>query len=119
MTKNKIPKITEKRHYQRLECELPVRLEVDGKALNATSQNVSCGGMFLPWNEDKTFEGKKELIAFINLPDRAETIRLPAKINRLEKDLENKLKGIALEFQGLYDTNRLELDRYVKWKLLN
>lgn len=119
MTKNKIPKITEKRHYQRLECELPVRLEVGGKALNATSQNVSCGGMFLPLNENETFQEKKELIAFINLPDRAETIRLPAKINRLEKNLQNKLKGIALEFQGLYDTNRLELDRYVKWKLLN
>ena len=77
------------------------------------------GGCFCHGTTRKISKKKKELIAFINLPDHAETIRLPAKINRLEKDLKNKLKGIALEFQGLYDTNRLELDRYVKWKLLN
>ena len=118
MSQNRIPKVPEKRHYQRLQCELPVRLEYDGEAVSATSDNVSCGGMFLPINNINVSEDQP-IVAFINLPESARAVRLTARIKRIEKDPDNKFKGVALEFEGLYDSNRLEIDRYVKWRLLN
>lgn len=117
---NKMPTVPEKRHYKRLKCELPVVLEFDGETISATSQNMSCGGMYLPLQNDTFVENKPpKIIAQIMLPDRIECIKLPAKISRFEKDIQNKLKGVALEFEGLYDNNRLEIDRFIKWKLLN
>lgn len=116
--KNRIPKIPEKRHYPRIEMELPVELEVDGKKVQATTDNISCGGMFLP-DIAELLEEQQDVIAFVTLPDQSKSIRLPAKIARIERKIANNSKGIALQFDGLYDTNRLEIDRYVKWKLLN
>lgn len=118
MSNNGMPKIPEKRHYQRLECELPVVLEFEGETISATSDNVSCGGMYLPLNQIELAE-EQNVIAFISLPEKSRAVRLPARVRRVEKTTENKQAGIALEFEGLYDSNRLEIDRYVKWKLLN
>ena len=118
MSKQKMPKYTEKRHYQRLDCELPVVLETNGQKIKTTAENVSCGGMFLPFENGEVIKDQ-EFVTFIQLPNRSEAIRLAAKVRRLEKDLTDKVKGIAVEFQGLYDNNRLEIDRYVKGKLLN
>lgn len=110
---NQFPKNPEKRHYQRIELELPVEIEVNGERVSATTENVSCGGMYLP-NLNGTLEEKQEFVAIINLPDRAEAIRLKAKVLRIARE-----GNVAAEFDGLYDDNRLEIDRYIKWKLLN
>lgn len=118
MTRNKIPKEPEKRHYQRLQCELPVLLEFEGETVAATSGNVSCGGMYLPLNRTDVAEDTP-VIAFINLPDKPRAVRLPARVRRLEKDVGDNPSGLAIEFEGLYDSNRLEIDRFVKWKLIN
>jgi c-di-GMP-binding flagellar brake protein YcgR len=118
MNQNRMPKIPEKRHYQRLACELPVVLEFEGETVSATADNVSCSGMYLPLHQTELAEDQN-VIAFINLPEKSKAVRLPARVRRVEKDIENRLRGIALEFEGLYDSNRLEIDRYVKWKLLN
>lgn len=118
MTNNRMPKMPEKRHYQRLECELPVLLEFDGETVSATAENVSCGGMYLPLSREPV-EEDDPVVAFISLPEKSRAVRLAARVRRLDRDTENKTKGLALEFEGLYDSNRLEIDRYVKWKLLN
>jgi hypothetical protein len=110
------PKTPEKRHYQRIDLELPVEIEVDGRKLSATTGNVSCGGMYLP-NLQSDFKEAQGIVTFINLPSRSEAIRLNAKITRVEN--EAAAGGVAVEFDGLYDDNRLEMDRYLKWKLLN
>ncbi len=115
---NQFPKNPEKRHYQRLELELPVEIEVDGEKVSATTENVSCGGMYLP-NLNLNLADKQEFTAFINLPDRAEAVRLKAKILRVVQGLSDGPRGVAVEFDGLYDDNRLAIDRYIKWKLLN
>lgn len=115
------PKNPEKRHYQRIDMELPVEIEHDGRRVNATTENVSCGGMFLPnIDEDAGFSESQNIVAFINLPDRSETIRLTGTVRRVEVSKPaSKGHGVAVEFSGLYDDNRLEMDRYIKWKLLN
>lgn len=118
MSKHRLPNIPEKRHYQRLECGLPVVLEFEGGTVSATSDNVSCGGMYLPLHQINIAEDQT-VIAFINLPEKSRAVRLPARVRRIKKDAENRLTGVAIEFEGLYDSNRLEIDRYVKWKLLN
>lgn len=115
---NKLPKNPEKRHYQRIDLELPVDLEVNGEKVSATTENISCGGMFLP-NISAEIKEKQEVITFIRLPDRSQSIRLPAKISRVEKKLKEAQKNIAVQFHGLYDDNLMAIDHYIKWKLLN
>lgn len=116
---NQFPKTPEKRHYQRIDMELPVEIEHGGKRVSATTENVSCGGMFLP-NMDADFTELQDVVTFINLPERAEAIRLTAQVRRVENSpADGGRPGIAVEFSGLYDDNRLEIDRYIKWKLLN
>lgn len=114
---DRFPKNPEKRHYKRIDLELPVEILFEGNKVAATTENVSCGGMYLP-NIDADFSASKDIIAIVNLPDRAAAIRLSAKVARIEEG-ETKKQGVALEFDGLYDDNRLEMDRYIKWKLLN
>ncbi len=108
----------EKRHYQRLDVELDVAIEFDGQKVAVTTGNISCGGMFLP-EMDLNLEMESEVMAFVNLPDHTETIRVPCKVRRIETCTESKKIGVAFEFNRLYDDNRLQIDRYVKWKLLN
>lgn len=104
----------EKRYYKRLEEELPVQLKIAGEIIETTTQNISCGGMFLPNVCDK-LEHHKELEAFITLPEAGKPVRLAGRVLRIEKNP----CAAAIEFSGLYDDNHLEIDRYIKWKLLN
>lgn len=108
----------EKRHYQRLDITLDVSIEFDGQKIAVNTGNISCGGMFLP-EVDLNLKMESNVMAFINLPDHTESIRLPATVRRVETYTESKKIGIALEFNRLYDDNRLQIDRFVKWKLLN
>jgi hypothetical protein len=114
---NHFPKNPEKRHYQRIEMELPVEIEIDGAKVSATTENVSCGGMFLP-NMETSLGEAQEVVTYINLPERSEAVRMPAKVLRIEKK-DGHAPGVALQFHGLYDDNHLAIDRFVKGKLLN
>lgn len=116
---NQFPKTPEKRHYQRIDMELPVEIEVDGKKVSASTENVSCGGMFLP-NLAGEYCEDQDVVAFVSLPGRSAAVRLSARVRRVEEAEDPGLhNGVALQFDGLYDDNRLEIDRYIKWKLLN
>ncbi len=119
--KDNLPKRPEKRNYQRLDLELPVRLEVDGQEIVSNTQNISCGGMFLPTDESETklFNEEKELTAFITIPDECKVVKLSGRIRRVQRKSDFDPAGIAIQFSGLYDENFLEIDRYLKWKLLN
>ncbi|MBF0106677.1 MAG: PilZ domain-containing protein [Deltaproteobacteria bacterium] len=113
-----IPSRPEKRKYTRLDVELPVRLEHNGKEIESTTENISCGGMFLPiFNE--AVRADENLTAFISMPEGSRVVKLAAKICRVNTNLQGNVSGVAVQFSGLYDDNHLEIDRYIKWKLLN
>ncbi|MBU0506711.1 MAG: PilZ domain-containing protein [bacterium] len=119
---NPFPKRPEKRNYQRLELELPVRLELDGKEIETSTENISCGGMFLPMNSKKSLtelRETKELTAFITIPDECRSIKLTGNVNRVQRNTERTPIGVAIEFCGLFDENHLEISRYLKTKLTN
>ena len=108
----------EKRHYQRLDIFLDVSLEFDGQKLEATTSNISCGGMFLP-DIASLLTIESDIVVYVRLPDQTQKIKLPARVRRIDTKLESKKIGVALEFNRLYDDSRLQIDRFVKWKLLN
>ncbi len=108
----------EKRHYQRLDVLLDVSLEFNGQKIEATTSNISCGGMFLP-DIHSMLAVEADIVVFVSLPDHTQLIKLPARVRRVDAKLESKKIGVALEFSRLYDDSRLQIDRYVKWKLLH
>lgn len=118
----KLPKNPEKRHYQRLDEELPVRLEIDGRLIESTLHNISCGGMFLP-HVQIDIPKDSELKAQIALPQTSEatakTVKLSGRIVRVNPNINHQDSALAVEFNGLYDENHLEIDRYIKLKLIN
>ena len=114
--KNLLPLQPEQRHYKRIDMELPVELEYNGAKICATTQNISCGGMFIPTQEN-LFLKDDDVIAFIKLPNQSKSIKLNAKIKRIVKKLQENTDGVALQFDGLYDSNHFEIDRYIKNKI--
>lgn len=119
MSKNQIkfPKDPEKRYYQRLDLEIPVKLECDGEAIDGTTQNISCGGMYLPNIDQKDFIDKP-LTVFVQLPDHTQAVKLAGRVTRIERSSGDTSTGVAIEFSGLYDDSRLEIDSFIKKRLL-
>lgn len=117
--KNDFPKTPEQRHYKRVDLQLPVKIEIDGVVLESTTENVSCGGMFMPVSQ-KQFELQDTLVATLSLPEgHKKEVKLKGEVCRVSKNTDNSVGGIAVQFSGLYDENHLELDRLIKWNLLN
>lgn len=103
----------EKRIFRRLNAEISVDLELEEATLQAKTSNISCGGLFLRVDPSKI--GKtQELNLAIHLPSRKHPIKLTGEILRSENGIR---QGIAVQFQGLYNDNILEIDRYVKANL--
>lgn len=119
MSKNvlKFPKDPEKRYYQRLDLEVPVKLECNGEAIDSTTQNISCGGMYLPNVDQKDFIDKP-LTVFIQLPEHESAVKLAGRVTRVERSANSEQTGVAIEFSGLYDDSRLEIDSFIKKRLL-
>lgn len=113
-----MPKRAEKRHYQRIAAELPVRIEYGGKTVEATTENISCGGMFLG-GLNRELNPDDTVTAFVTLPEDCKVVKLSGRVCRVQPTADSAVQGIAVQFRGLYDENRLEIDRYVKWRLLN
>lgn len=110
------PKNPEKRHYKRIDAELPVRLEMNGQEIQSTTQNISCGGMFL--NSPQNFvKPEDSVVAFITLPGTQRAVKLNGRVCRIETQADST--GAAIEFSGLYDENHQHIDQFVKNKLLN
>lgn len=113
---NGLPKHPEKRHYKRIEEELPVELVVGDEVIQSTTENISCGGMFIP-SLPYGLSQDQDLVAIISLPTRSKAVKLSGKICRVS-NTDNQ-HGVAVQFSGLYDENHHEIDCYVKGKLLN
>lgn len=112
----KLPQRAERRHYNRIDDELPVDLVFNGQNITTTTQNVSCGGMFLPLQKVSLHE-TEGITAFVKLPTRTEAVKLNGTVQRLELSADGTLVGVAVHFSGLYDEGRMSIDQYVKRKL--
>ena len=112
----KFPKVVEKRFHKRLDCELPVELFFDGKAVLATTANVSCGGMFMPLKKGDAKENAP-ITVVLTLPEQQKSVRIAGEIARVENQESQVLEGVAVRFNGLYNDNILMLERFIKAKL--
>lgn len=109
-----LPKKPEQRHYQRVDMELPVRLEFDGRVIESTTENISCGGMFLPKNNASSIKKDDLLTAFITLPETKKEIRMTGKICRIQKNADNT-SALAIQFSG-QDENHPDIDHLIRWR---
>lgn len=103
----------EKRIFRRVEAQVPVDLEMGNRTLTATSSNISCGGMFLVVDPAQLSE-QRNLSLAIHLPNRSKPVKLTVEVLRRET---NSRAGVAVQFQGLYNDNILEIEKFVKAKL--
>lgn len=104
----------EKRIFRRVDAKVKVDLECKDHTLNATSSNISCGGLFLLVDPEK-ISNEKTLDLVIHLPNRNKPVKLSGEILRREDDTSRH--GVAVQFQGLYNDNILEIEKFVKGKL--
>ncbi|MDL1873212.1 PilZ domain-containing protein [Deltaproteobacteria bacterium PRO3] len=104
----------EKRIFRRVDAELPVDLELGSETVQTTSSNISCGGMFLLVDPDKLGDQHK-LDVVIHLPNRKNPVKMSAEILRSES--VDDRRGVAVQFQGLYNDSMLEIEKFVKGKL--
>lgn len=108
----------ERRNYQRLNAKINVHLIMEGKQMEATTANISCGGMFLPIQEGSLHE-HNDVEVILNIPDEHKPVKVIGEVSRLQVSpiMKGRRRGVAIEFRGLYDDNRLVIDRFVKDKL--
>lgn len=105
----------EKRHHQRLSINLGVGILINGKKLNVVTENISCGGMYLPVKKTDLENPSKEIEMVLSLPDNEKPVKLIGEIARIDKSTHRE--GVAIQFKGLYDENRMAIDRFVKNKM--
>ena len=103
----------EKRIFRRVDAKVSVELELGDRTLEAISSNISCGGMFLMVDPEKV-KDQQSLNLVIHLPNRAKPVQLTGEILRQENDSR---AGVAVQFQGLYNDNILEIEKFIKTKL--
>jgi len=101
---------SEKRLFKRLEVGLDVELIVEGQPVSATTENISCGGLFLKVDPTKVTQDHN-LAVVIHLPNRGRPVELTAEILRRERE---DRQGIALRFEGLYNDNILAIEQFIK-----
>lgn len=101
----------EKRIFRRVNAELVVNLEAEDQNLQTTTTNISCGGVFLKVDPQQLSE-KEDLNVLIHLPNRLNPVKIAGKILRHE----NSKQGVAVQFNGLYNDNILEIEKFVKGK---
>lgn len=110
MGENSFLKHPERRNYQRIDVDLEVHLNIDGRSMKASASNLSCGGLFLPM-EKPSLHKNSNLEMTLHLPDQKRPIKI------LGTTVHRAGKGVAVQFQGLYDENIMAIDHFVKHKL--
>lgn len=103
----------EKRIFRRVDAEVDVDLDLGEQKVKATCSNISCGGMFLTVDPQQVAD-KQQLDLVIHLPNRQKPVKLTGEILRTETQSRF---GVAVQFQGLYNDNILEIEKFVKTKL--
>ena len=104
----------EKRIFKRIDSSLKVSLLYGGRKIQAKCANISCGGIYLNIKNirSRVAELKKSLEVAIHLPNRKTPVVMVADVIRHDPQ-----DGLALKFQGLYNDNVLEIEKYIKSKV--
>src|SRR3989338_646685 len=107
----------EKRTHRRIDVDIDVNLIVDGKKIDTTATNLSCGGIFVPVDYE-VIPKQLEVELTINLPDHAKPVKVFGVISRAGKENPSSQKeGVAIRFNRLYDENILAIDRFIKSRM--
>lgn len=101
----------EKRNHKRLDVILDADLVIDGQKVNATTSNISCGGLFLPI-KNLNLANKSNIEVVLNIPDSEKPVKVIGEVSRV--DAIDQTNGVAIKFSGLYDDNILAIDRFIK-----
>ncbi|HBF12397.1 MAG TPA: hypothetical protein DDW49_03245 [Deltaproteobacteria bacterium] len=109
----------EKRNHRRLDVDLDVNLVIDGKRIDTTATNISCGGMFVPIGEgvvSHDTQPPQEIEMIVHLPDTEKPVRVYGHVARCQfgTSYTPGQEGVAIKFKGLYDDNILAIDRFIK-----
>ena len=108
----------EKRLYQRVEKQLPIKLKDGDIDLVTETKNISCIGIYCV--VDRYVSPMTKVKTTLLLPSRKgdghSHVNCNSVVVRVEKqndDLENKY-NIALYFNDINETNKQKINRYIK-----
>lgn len=118
MEDNSFLKHPERRTHHRLDVGLDIQLTIDGQALNVTTGNISCGGLFLPIKRT-TIKEKTNLEMFLHIPGNQKPVKLWGEVARVQGGVNghSSENGVAVKFNGLYDDNILAIEKFIKSKV--
>lgn len=107
----------EKRTHRRIDVDIDVNLIVDGKKIDTTATNLSCGGVFVPVDYS-IIPHKTEVELILHLPDHEKPVKVFGIVSRAGKENPSSQKeGVAIRFNRLYDENILAIDRFIKSRM--
>ena len=108
MTATGVFDFIEKRIFRRVDSSLEVYLNCGDRKIQATSENISCGGIYIKSPQENIPEDT-DLELAIYLPHREKPVVMTADIIRKDRSGD-----LALKFRGLYDDNVLQIEKFIK-----
>lgn len=115
MRESLFPSGPERRIHQRIDAALEVEIVADGKKIPATTENISCGGMYIATH--KPFIDESAIKLAFKLPNEQKKIQMNAEVVRTSNN-EKTPSGVAIRFnQHLDNENLLAISRFIKNKL--
>jgi c-di-GMP-binding flagellar brake protein YcgR len=93
------------RLHARLDLRVPVRIELDGRALHGHSRNLSLGGMLVDLAEPVALGSRLRLV--FDLPDGQGEIDALAEVRWTDPDLGIGVQFLGLRPQAVYRLQRL------------
>lgn len=102
--------LVERRGGHRFDIHLPVTLRHNGKLIPATTENVSCGGMYLSTaTSEMTMGGSVEVI--LDLTEMERDVTLRGAVVRVDTHDTTKM---AIQFVNLLSGGHSALQRFLK-----
>jgi len=103
-----------KRRATRLQHEIPVAYKSVGSFLSDWATNISQGGLFI--NSRKPLPVGTSVTILIQLPGTSFPCELAGRVTRVAEfdNHANMLPGMGIEFTGVDDARRREIDTFVE-----
>ncbi|MBX7149168.1 PilZ domain-containing protein [bacterium] len=105
----------ERRNYERLDTSLDVEIVIEGKRINTTATNLSCGGLFLPIGKAALKE-RTDMEVILSIPNIQKPVKLIGEVARIQNKsfFGGRPEGVGIQFTGLYDDNMMAIDKFIK-----
>lgn len=102
--------LIEKRESPRVDVHLPVTLRHNGKLIPATTENVSCGGMYLSSPTGEVMLGGN-IEVILDLTEIERDVTLRGSVVRVDSQDDGKM---AIQFVNLLSGGHSSLQRFLK-----